>query len=71
VTKVHIDAGRLTFKPVPGGSGAPYTAYSFKVNDGTADSSSSYTMTINVGAVNDNPTISDITNKTILEDAST
>ena len=48
VTKADIDDGDLTFTPVDGASGDPYTTFTFKVNDGTGDSASAYTMTINV-----------------------
>ena len=50
VTKAQIDGGMLTFTPVAGASGDPYTTFTFKVNDGTVDSASAYTMTINVTA---------------------
>ena len=48
VTKAQIDGGMLTFTPVAGASGDPYTTFTFKVNDGTDDSASAYTMTIDV-----------------------
>ena len=50
VTKAQIDGDMLTFTPVTGASGDPYTTFTFKVNDGTVDSASAYTMTINVTA---------------------
>ena len=50
VTKAQIDDGNLTFTPVAGASGDPYTTFTFKVNDGTDDSASAYTMTIDVTA---------------------
>ena len=50
VTKTNIDDGDLIFTPVDGASGDPYTTFTFKVNDGTVDSASAYTMTINVTA---------------------
>ena len=52
VTKADIDAARLVFTPVTGGSGSPYTTFDFKVSDGTAESASDYTMTVNVVRVN-------------------
>ena len=58
ITKADIDAGDLTFAPAAGASGDPYATFGFKVNDGTADSASAYTMTIDVGVVNDPPTAS-------------
>ena len=51
VTKAQIDGDMLTFTPVAGASGAPYTTFTFKVNDGTDDSANAYTMTIDVTAV--------------------
>ena len=47
-TKAQLDDGDLTFTPVVGESGDPYTTFTFKVNDGTDDSVSAYTMTIDV-----------------------
>lgn len=55
ITKTEIDAGKLKFKPAANGNGTPYTTFTFKVNDGTDYSASSYTMTINVSATNDPP----------------
>ena len=46
VTKAQIDDGDLTFTPVDGASGTGYATFTFKVNDGTVDSASAYTMTI-------------------------
>ena len=48
VTRADIDDGDLTFTPVDGASGDAYTTFTFKVNDGTVESASAYTMTINV-----------------------
>ena len=50
VTKADIDADKLIFTPVAGASGTAYTTFTFKVNDGTVDSASAYTMTIDVTA---------------------
>ena len=50
------DIGRLTFTPAANGNGAGYASFEFKVNDGEDDSAFSYTMTVNVTAVNDPPT---------------
>ena len=47
-TRAEIDAGKLTFTPAAGASGTPYASFTFKVNDGTDDSASAYTMTIDV-----------------------
>ena len=51
-----IDAGKFTFRPASNGNGAPYASFTFKVSDGTADSSPANTVTINVTPVNDPPT---------------
>ena len=48
VTEAQIDADMLTFTPAQDAHGAPYTTFTFKVNDGTVDSASAYTMTIDV-----------------------
>ena len=55
VTKSAIDDGDLTFTPVTGASGSPYTTFTFKVNDGEAESAAAYTMTVNVTATDDTP----------------
>ena len=51
----------LVYTPVADENGDPYTSFTFTVNDGTADSASSYTMTIDVSPVNDAPTAADDT----------
>ncbi|MBU1974216.1 MAG: lamin tail domain-containing protein, partial [Nanoarchaeota archaeon] len=56
-----ITAGNLVFVPVAGSNGAAYDTFGFSVNDGTVDSVASYTMTIDVTAVNDAPTAADNT----------
>ena len=43
-----IEDDKLIFTPVAGASGDPYTTFTFKVNDGTDDSASAYTMSIDV-----------------------
>ena len=48
VTKAQIDDSDLTFTPARDAHGAPYTTFTFTVNDGTDDSASAYTMTIDV-----------------------
>ena len=48
VTEAQIDADMLTFRPAQDAHGAPYTTFTFTVNDGTVDSASAYTMTIDV-----------------------
>ena len=53
------DIGRLRFTPAANGHGTGYASFDFKVNDGEDDSAQSYTMTVNVTAVNDPPTAQD------------
>ena len=48
VTKAEIDGDMLTFTPARDAHGDPYTTFTFTVNDGTDDSASAYTMTIDV-----------------------
>ena len=48
VTTAQIDGDMLTFTPARDAHGAPYTTFTFTVNDGTDDSASAYTMTIDV-----------------------
>ena len=48
VTKAQIDGDMLTFTPALNAHGAPYTIFTFTVNDGTDDSAIAYTMTIDV-----------------------
>ena len=68
VTKAQIDGDMLIFTPVAGASGDPYTTFTFKVNDGTDDSASAYTMTIDVtDAPNNAPTVANaIPNQTAM-----
>ena len=53
VTKAELDDGDLVYTPPANAHGDPYTTFSFKVSDGTDESASSYTITIDVTAVND------------------
>jgi len=49
---------QLVFKPVADENGSPYATFEFKVKDDLGEiSTESYTMTINVTAVNDAPTV--------------
>ena len=56
VTKAQLDAGELEYAPVANANGAGYASFTFKVSDGTDESAAAATMTINVTAVNDDPT---------------
>ena len=53
VTAADIVAGNLEFTPAANANGAGHASFTFKVSDRTEDSASSYTMTIDVTAVND------------------
>ena len=53
VSKAGLDAGDLKYFPAMNANGLAYATFNFKVNDGTEDSASTYTMTIDVRAVND------------------
>ena len=55
VTKTQLDDGELVFTPVANANGKPYTTFTFQVSDGTLESAATYTMTIDVEAVNDAP----------------
>ena len=57
VTKVDIDASKLTYSPPANANGDTYATFQFKVNDGMDDSATVSTMTISVTAVNDAPTV--------------
>jgi len=59
---------KLTFTAAADENGAAYTSFKFTVSDGTNDSTES-TMTIDVTAVNDVPTISAISDKEAREGA--
>ena len=67
ITAADITSGYLRFKPDANENGNSYTSFEFQVSDGTAYSSSSSTMTINVTPVNDAPVAANNTG-TILED---
>ena len=57
LARADIDADKLIFTPVAGASGSPYASFTFRVGDGASDSVAAYTMTIDVAAVNDAPTL--------------
>ena len=52
VTATELADGMLTYAPPANANGTGYSSFTFRVNDGTADSPE-YTMTINVNPVND------------------
>lgn len=54
----YPDVTKLTFTPNPGASGLPYATFTYKVRDILGgQSAATYTMTINVNAVPEAPTI--------------
>ena len=57
VLKADIDAGKLTFRPAANAHGTGYATFMFRVSDGDDESVSAYTMTVDVDAVNDAPTL--------------
>ena len=61
ITKANIDSGHLRFNPSLNENGTNYASFGFKVNDGTVDSVNTYTITYNVTATNDAPTIESTT----------
>ena len=56
ITVTDIASNLLTFVPASQASGIPYDSFKFEVGDGVDFSSSDYTMTVNISAVNDPPT---------------
>ena len=50
------DIGLLEFTPAEHANGSPYTTFTFNVSDGMDESALTYTMTVNVTAVNDDAT---------------
>ena len=53
ITKAELDDGKLKYSPPADANGTGYASFRFRVNDGTQDSASQYTLTISVTAVND------------------
>ena len=54
ITRADIDDDKLVYTPVTDATGSP--TFTFKVNDGDAESTATYTMTTNVGAACAAPT---------------
>ena len=61
VSAADLTGGLLKYRPPANESGAALASFTFGVNDGTADSVATNTMTVNVTAVNDAPTSADKT----------
>ena len=59
IGRAALASAHLRFAPAPDGHGTPYAMFDFRVNDGTDDSVSTYTVTIHVTAENDLPTAMD------------
>ncbi|NCX38322.1 MAG: tandem-95 repeat protein, partial [Actinobacteria bacterium] len=70
ITAADIVAGKLRFTPAANANGSPYTTLQFKVSDGTDYSTSAYTLTVNVTAVNDAPVNTVPSSQTTNEDTS-
>ena len=56
VPRVDIDGGKLRFAPVADAGGDAYASFDFSVRDWADESESSYLMTIDVAAQDDDPT---------------
>ena len=69
VTKAELDAGKLIYTPPNNWNG--HATFRFKVNDGSVDSASAYTMLVSVTSVNDLPTSAGKTVTIIKGDAHT
>ena len=61
ISKADLDASKLRFTPANNASGNGYDTFKFQVSDGTAYSTASYTMTINVtGSAAPSVTVGDL-----------
>jgi len=58
ITAADITTGKLRFESVANASGNVYATLGYKVSDGLLYSENAYTLTVNVSAVNDLPTVS-------------
>ncbi len=63
------DIPRLKFRPVADAFGAGYDSFNFEVHDGNDGFSATSTMTIDIIAVNDEPSFTGGANQTVIEDA--
>ncbi|HSD99851.1 MAG TPA: DUF4347 domain-containing protein, partial [Burkholderiales bacterium] len=61
ISTADINANRLRFVPDPNENGSPYATIGFEVSDGTDFSAATYTLTVDVTAVNDAPAGTDNT----------
>ena len=53
IPRADIDGGRLRFTPAANAYGDAHASFTFKVNDGTVNGATAYTMTVNVTPMND------------------
>lgn len=58
ILKTDIDLNKLVFSPDAGESGNPYTTFQYRISDGTDYSAVSYTITVNVTLINQEPSFS-------------
>ncbi len=70
ISAYDIAANYLRFVPVADANGNSYDSFSYKVTDSQGISTSAYTMTINVTAVNDTPTLNAVTTITVTDTSS-
>ena len=56
VSKADLDADKLVSRRPANANGDGYASFTFRVSDGTNESASAYTMTVDVTPVNDAPT---------------
>jgi hypothetical protein len=73
ITAASLTSGFLRLRPAANANGTNYSRFSYTVSDGTASSSSGYTVTVNVTPVNDVPvlTAGTLTAITANEDSAT
>jgi hypothetical protein len=57
ITAASLTSGFLRLRPAANANGTNYSRFSYTVSDGTASSSSGYTVTVNVTPVNDAPVL--------------
>jgi VCBS repeat-containing protein/parallel beta-helix repeat protein len=70
VSAADIAASRLRFVPNANDNGTPYAVIGFEVSDGTDFSAATYSLTVNVAAVNDPPVSVDDSAYAVDEDSS-
>ena len=69
ILATDIAAGKLTFRPIANQTGTPYDSFEFQVHDGIEYSTNTFEMTIDVAAINDEPSFTMLGNQTTFEDA--